>query len=63
MYEGINLLNIAATCKTKFITALMEILFTPEERKAGIIIETGKKKSRSERTPLDKKRVEHLKSK
>ena len=61
MFGDRNLLSIAAPSKTKYITSLMEILFTTEERLTSIIIEPGKR-SRSTRKALDNERVEHLKS-
>ena len=43
----------------KYVTRLMEILFTQEERNVGYIIEKG---SNSKRTPLDENRIQILKS-
>jgi hypothetical protein len=61
MYNGTNLVTVAASCISKYITGLMPILFTSDELKNGLIIESTL--STSERTPLDKERVAILKSK
>ena len=59
MFNGRNLVGLAATSNTKFINGCMEILFTPAERAAGYVIDAT---SKSTRTPLDPVRVKLLKS-
>jgi hypothetical protein len=44
----------------KYVTKLMEVVYTPEELRDGYIIEG---KSSSKRTPLDSERYELIKSK
>ena len=44
----------------KYVTKLMELLYTPEEMKNGLIIETSK--TNSKRIPLDLERFNLIKS-
>ena len=60
LYNGKNLIRIPASQFNKYITALMEVLFSEDELAKGYIIEG---KSTSERTPLDLDRVKLLKGK
>jgi hypothetical protein len=60
MFENINLINFSAQSRKKYVTLLMEILFTQKERSEGYIIEG---KSTSQRKPLDLARVKLLKGK
>lgn len=62
MWNGKNMLDIAASSWNKYITSLMEILFSEEERTNGIIILPGQT-TKSKRYPLESERVEILKSK
>ncbi|CAF0876298.1 unnamed protein product [Brachionus calyciflorus] len=59
-YKGTNLLGIHATSWNKYITKLMDLLFTVEERKNGLLL--GDKPSKSNRRPLSPDRVRLLKS-
>ena len=58
LFQNQNLIDIHASSMSKYVTRLMEILFTSEERKVGYIIEEG---STSKRTALDENRVKILK--
>ncbi len=60
MFGSKNLLDIPARHRSKFVTSLMEILFTVEERKTGIIAEET---SKSLKNRLDPQRVALLKGK
>ena len=54
MFGEKNLLNVRASTQSKYESALMEILFTIEEMKTGLIVEG---KSTTKRTKLDITRV------
>ena len=58
MFGEKNLLDVVASSQSKYVTALMEILFTGEEMKRGLIFEG---KSISKRSKLDATRVNLLK--
>ena len=58
IYNNKNLLDIHASCMSKYVTKLMEIMFTPEERNVGYIMTEG---SKSKRTPLDQTKIQILK--
>ena len=58
-FNGDNLLRYSASCKEKYTTRLMEILFTQKELFEGYIIEGN---SKSHRKQLDPERVSLLKS-
>jgi hypothetical protein len=60
MFETKNLLDTPATSRSKYVTALMEILFTKEERQTGIIADEN---SKSLKHKLDPERVSLLKGK
>jgi hypothetical protein len=60
MHNGLNLVGVAASSNTKFINRLMEILFSEQERRLGLIIDG---QSVSQRQKLDGDRVKKLKSK
>lgn len=60
MYKGKNLLAVPASQDNKYCTAIMKILFTHEELAKGYVIEGP---STSKRIPLDRERIEILKSK
>lgn len=59
MHEKRNLLNVQASALNKYVTALMEILFTENELANGIIKD---KNSQSKKEALDLKRVDLLTS-
>jgi hypothetical protein len=58
MYNGLNLLDIWASQQNKYVTALMEALFTPEEMDKAYIKEG---EHQSTRTNLDPERIKLLK--
>jgi hypothetical protein len=58
LFNGKNLIRLPASQFNKYITALMEVLFTEDELIKGYIIEG---KTSSERTPLNLERVQILK--
>ena len=58
MYNSKNLLDIAANCQNKYVTALMDLLFTKDEQKLGLIIDDN---STSKRVQLDPERVKLIK--
>ena len=60
LFESNNLLDTDASSQSKFVTAIMEKLFTAQERLTGIIADD---KSVSKRTRLYPERVAILKGK
>jgi hypothetical protein len=57
----IDLLKVHSSQENKYITSLMEILFTREERLNGIVVDMGKKPKNADKQPLDYARVSKLK--
>ena len=60
MYNGKNLVDISASNTTKYVTQIMDLMFTKEELANGYIIEGN---SRSKRDALDIGKIELLRSK
>ena len=58
LFKGKNLLDVHTSSSSKYVTKLMEILFTKEELHVGYI---KAEKSTSKREDLDNERVEILK--
>lgn len=61
IHNGKNLLNVHAAKMSLYVRALMRILFTIDELKNGIIVENSNTSRASERTPLDRIRINKLK--
>jgi hypothetical protein len=60
LYKNENLLDIPQKKKSKYINAVMAILFTSNELLNGIIIDESMKKSKSTRSALEYERVKLL---
>jgi hypothetical protein len=62
MFKGKDLVAEFASKENKYITHIMKILFTEQERMSGLIIENTVN-NKSDRRPLDLDRVKLLKGK
>ncbi len=60
LFDGRNLLAIESPSHSKYITNMMRVLFSEQERKRGIIL-TKKSKRNGNKERLDKERVKLLK--
>jgi hypothetical protein len=60
MFEGTNLIDLPDTQMNKFITACMNICFTPDEQANGIVLKPNQPTT-SKRQPLDMKRYDLIK--
>ncbi len=58
MWQGENLIHVNASAPNKYVTCLMEKLFTHEERLNGYIVEGA---STTERNHLDNEKIAILK--
>ena len=60
MFNGIDLMKYLGSKMNKYVTKLMEIVYTRDEMRDGLIIE---RESTSKRNPLDLERFDLIKSK
>ena len=57
MYNDKNLVDVSASSTSKYVTQVMDILFTKDELSNGYIVEGN---SRSKREPLEMSKIELL---